>query len=395
MQEHPIPQDITGYRFHIIGSMTLKQFGEILLGVIIGVILFNTNLIAIVKWPLILLSVGMGAAAAFVPIEERPLDHWIITFFKTMYKPTKFYWRRVPKIPEAFTYEPLEANKQDENVLDLTPAKRQRIKEYVGALPKSGTTVQDFTTDELSRMDSILSSFSSVQVNVNAPTQTQPEKTHDKPRMDVRVRKMRKPAVQETIIFEDTSQIVVPHQPATLYEDKKPLTDQLTQKQKTILSTDQVAQQIQIPEEQILKTTSLEEQQEKNESSHLPVSDLSEKAYIQTQKPQGQTTIASQDASYNQDLPFPIKPTEPNKVVGMVLTLSNEILPDAIVEIQTPEGNIARAVKTNALGQFFITTALKPGDYNVVVEKNGYQFQPKHLKIDNTIIPPMEIRSDT
>ena len=85
MQEHPIPQDITGYKFHIIGSMTLKQFGEVFLGVIIAGILFKTNLIAVIKWPLIMMSVGLGAAAAFLPIEERPLDHWIITFFRVLY----------------------------------------------------------------------------------------------------------------------------------------------------------------------------------------------------------------------------------------------------------------------------------------------------------------------
>lgn len=394
MQEHPIPQDITGYRFHIIGSMTLKQFGEILLGVIIGVILFNTNLITVIKWPLIILSVGMGAAAAFVPIEERPLDHWIITFFKVMYKPTKFYWRRIPHIPDAFTYKPLESNKQDENILDLTPAKRERIKEYVGALPETKSSVQDFTTDELSRMDSILSSFSTIQVAASTAKPVTPEKTHDKPRMDVRVRKMRKPAIQETVIFEDATQMVFPTQVSNIYEDKKPLPTTNSQKQKTILATDQVAQQIQIPEEQILKTTSQLEQVEKNDATHSSVSDFSEKTYIESEQKHGIETIATQDASYNQDLPFPIKPTEPNKVVGMVLSMNNEILPDAIVEIQTPEGNIVRAVKTNPLGQFFITTALKAGDYNVVVEKNGYQFQPKHLKINDTIIPPMEIRSD-
>ncbi|MDQ5951410.1 MAG: hypothetical protein QG639_691, partial [Patescibacteria group bacterium] len=58
MKEHPIPQDITNYRFHIVGSMTLKQFGEVLVGVIISFIIYQTNLIAIIKWPLIVLFFG-------------------------------------------------------------------------------------------------------------------------------------------------------------------------------------------------------------------------------------------------------------------------------------------------------------------------------------------------
>lgn len=157
MQEHPIPQDITGYKFHIIGSMTLKQFGEIFLGVIFAVLFYKTNLVSIIKWPLVLLSVGLGAAAAFVPIEERPLDHWIITFFKVLYKPTKFYWRREPKIPDPFTYKPSEIQ-EDTSTLDLTPAKKQRIKEYVGAIPEQTKTSQDFTSDEINRMQGILSS---------------------------------------------------------------------------------------------------------------------------------------------------------------------------------------------------------------------------------------------
>ncbi len=389
MQEHPIPQDITGYRFHIIGSMTLKQFGEILIGVIFGFIFFKTNLIAVIKWPLVLLSVGMGAAAAFVPIEERPLDHWIVTFFRIMYKPTKFYWRRTPTIPDAFKYEVLDKNKEKEPVLDLTPAKRQRIKEYVSAIPEVATVRQDFTTDELSRMQNILSSFTTVQVTERIVTSAQP--VQEKPRMDVRVRKMRKPVIQEVTIFEDTTNISFPV--SNTYEKaEEPPT--VLQKKKTVLESDQVARDIEIPEEKIVKTVSEKEQEEKINGFKTSINDSSEKSYLEPQAQNTTQTIAVQDAQYNQNLPFPIKPSEPNKVVGMVLGQNNDLLTNAIVEIQTPEGSIARAVKTNALGQFFITTPLKTGDYNIVVEKAGYQFQPQHLIINNTIIPPMEIRSD-
>ncbi|MBP7842989.1 PrgI family protein [Candidatus Woesebacteria bacterium] len=388
MQEHPIPQDITGYRFHIIGSMTLKQFGEILIGVIFGFIFFKTNLIAVIKWPLVLLSVGMGAAAAFVPIEERPLDHWIITFFRIMYKPTKFYWKRVPTIPDAFKYVPLDKNTKEEPTLDLTPAKRQRIKEYVSAIPEVSTVRQDFTNDELSRMQNILTSFTTVQVTETVVTATQP--AHEKPRMDVRVRKMRKPALPEVSIFEDTNTVSIPT--LNVYQKEEPIL--VPETKKSILKSDQVAGDIEIPEEQMIRTISDKDEEEKLSDSQHSINDSSAKSYIEPEAQNTTQTIAVQDAQYNQDLPFPIKPSEPNKVVGMVLSQNNDLLTNAIVEIQTPEGSIARAVKTNTLGQFFITTPLKNGDYNIVVEKTGYQFQPQHLIINNTIIPPMEIRSD-
>lgn len=391
MQEHPIPQDITGYRFHIIGSMTLKQFGEVLLGVIIAVILFNTNLITIIKWPLIILSVGIGAAAAFVPIEERPLDHWIVTFFKVLYKPTKFYWKRIPKVPDLFKYENLNKNEEEENTLDLTPAKKERIKEYVSSIPEIKLDNTGYTADEISRMQGILSSFTSVQVTHTDVVPTNVKKL--KPRVDVRVRKMRMPAVQETVVFEDNSIAELPT--AVIYEDVrselKPLREQTD---KTILTSDQVAQDIQIPKEDIIKTITEKDHEEKVNGNFSPANDESQKSYLEPAVQNKTQTMASTEASYNTDLPFPIKPTEPNKVVGMILSQNNELLTNAIVEIQTLEGSIARAVKTNALGQFFVTTPLKSGDYNIVVEKSGYQFQPQHIKVENKIIQPMEIRSD-
>jgi len=392
MQEHPIPQDITGYKFHIIGSMTLKQFGEVFLGVIIAGILFKTNLIAVIKWPLIMMSVGLGAAAAFLPIEERPLDHWIITFFRVLYKPTKFYWRKEPKIPDPFIYVS-SLQKDDEQLLDLTPAKRQRIKEYVGSIPESESTSQDFTNDELSRMNDILSSFKTVQVTNIDVTKLQPK--NEKPRIDVRVRKMRKPISHEIVIFNENQLLDTDVNVSNIYEDpsKNKLQTNRKEIKKTVLSADQVARDIDVPEEIIVKTTTQKEIDEKTNESKIILNDNSERSFLEAQPEKDETVENSQEAHYNKDLPFPIQPSEPNKVVGMVLSQNNELLTNAIVEIQTVGGSIARAVKTNALGQFFVTTPLKKGEYNIVVEKDGYQFQPQHLIIDNTIVPPMEIRS--
>jgi hypothetical protein len=388
MQEHPIPQDITGYRFHIIGSMTLKQFGEVMLGVIVAFVIYKTNLIGIIKWPLVLISFGMGAAAAFLPIEERPLDHWLATFLSVLYKPTKFYWRREPHIPDPFKYEAPNQGKKEEPILDLTPAKRQRIKEYVGAIPQIQSP-HDYTYEELTRMNSILDSFSSTQVSPSVTTTPQP--MSEKPRIDVRVRKMRKPVHQSDDFLENVDNIVFAGDYIEEHLPKNTKTHKKTKK--TILASDQVAHDVLVVEPQIIKTITQKESQEKINNNQHSINDLSEKTFIEPISTNVQANIAPQDASYNANLPFPTKPTEPNKLVGMVLSQNNELLTNTIVEIQTPQGSIARAVKTNALGQFFITTPLKKGDYNVVVEKPGYQFQPHHLEVNDTILQPMEIRS--
>ena len=97
---------------------------------------------------------------------------------------------------------------------------------------------------------------------------------------------------------------------------------------------------------------------------------------------------------FNADLPFPDKPTKPNKVVGMVIDQAGNSLAGAIVEILSPEGIPARAVKTNPLGQFFIATPLNPGEYLITAEKDNFTFPTQQLSVINKLIDPIEIRAN-
>ncbi len=105
MQEHFIPQDISNYRFHLIGELDLKQFLEIMAGVVLGFLVYKLGLPGFITWPIVILCVGLGLIAALVPIADQPLTHWLSVFFKLLYSPTKFYWRRSNVIPAYFTYE--------------------------------------------------------------------------------------------------------------------------------------------------------------------------------------------------------------------------------------------------------------------------------------------------
>ncbi|MBU0974806.1 hypothetical protein KKD03_03850 [Patescibacteria group bacterium] len=389
MQQHPIPQDITGYRFHIVGSMTLKQFGEVLASVIIAVIFYNTNLLAIVKWPLIIFTIMLGIIAAFVPIQEKPLTHWISTFVGVMYRPTKFFWRKEATIPEYFLFQSQQSTIVQEPEMDLTPAKRQRIKEYLGSVPETSSFSTDFSQEEVNRMKDILSSFQTVQITTK--TTVTNKTTKEKPKLDIRIRGMRAPKkimeFSNPLLDDDSSE------PASMFEIIKETKKVTKGIKKSALPNDQVAHNIEIPEEDTVKLTSEENEKEKELIGAIS-SDSSEKTFIKDQIPSNKNLGITKDVSFNSNLPFPIKPSKPNKLVGMILSKNNDLLSDSIVEVQTLEGEIERAVKTNALGQFFITTPLKVGEYNVVIEKKGYIFEPMHIEIDGSIIQPIEIRSE-
>ncbi len=378
MREHPIPQDITGYRFHIIGSMTLKQFAEIALGVVVAVVFYSTNLPAIIKWPLIGVSIGLGAAAAFLPIQERPLDHWIITFWKVLYKPTLFYWKRTPAIPSAFSFVANATTVAVEPEFDLSPIRRQRIKEYIGSVTHSHAEPYDLSNDEQSRVASIMASFTTQPV-LAAPTTAVTTTEVEKPDLEVRVRKLRPQQSVETEVYIST-----PATPAILIQDSTPETIESVS---TAVATP-ISPIVHV--ESINTTQTIFSTQEvvttKDQSFDNDVSQISPTQASESINP-------NQAVAYNTDLPFPSTPTETNKVVGMVLTTENDLISDAIVEIKTNDGVVARAVKSNALGQFFITTPLADGEYTIVVEKDGFVFSPLQLVLSNQIVQPIEIRN--
>ena len=94
-QTHPVPQNVTNFEFHLIGDMTLKQFGYLAAGLgfayLVFVLLAGT--FPFIAWPVILLSSLTGIAFAFLPIQERPLDHWVAAFFSAIFKPTKMEYK--------------------------------------------------------------------------------------------------------------------------------------------------------------------------------------------------------------------------------------------------------------------------------------------------------------
>lgn len=97
MEQHPVPQPITSYEFRLVGDMTIKQFGKLAAGVILALITYAINPPGFIKWPLIVLFTGIGFGMAFVPFEGRPLDAWIVAFFKRIYSPTLFIWQSKTK----------------------------------------------------------------------------------------------------------------------------------------------------------------------------------------------------------------------------------------------------------------------------------------------------------
>ena len=95
IEQHPIPQDVSGYKFRLVGEMTLQQFVWLAAGIIIALVIYSSPLPFFFKYPIATFFACLGAGIAFVPVEGRPLDKWLIAFIKSIYAPTIFVWQKL------------------------------------------------------------------------------------------------------------------------------------------------------------------------------------------------------------------------------------------------------------------------------------------------------------
>lgn len=335
MQQHPIPQNVTQYQFRLVGDMTLKQFLELVLGLLLAYMFFASNLIFIFKWPLIILSILFGVGLAFFPIEDRPLDQWIINFLKAIYNPTRFIWKKSDKIPSIFTFEA--------HALPPSNTITKTIK--APTITNSKSTSQDLSDEEMSRVNSLDSLFSSAPPTPSSVAPAAPD-LQSKP--SVSIRKLHAP---------------------------------------TDTTTPPIKPQIAQP---VIKTPTVIDQPEKSMPSQtVPETLIFSKDTVVKQAPPKLST----DSTPLKSVSLPVAPKAPNLIVGVATASNGKLVEGAIVQIVDSTGLPARAMKTNALGQFATSTPLSPGKYIIEIDSSDHSFTPREININNTIVPPFEIRA--
>lgn len=94
MENHPIPQDVTGFKFKLIGSVTVKQFLYLLGFGILTTVVFILPVSIILKIPMMVVFVIIGISLAFVPIEGRPMDIMLVNFAKAIPSENRYIYRK-------------------------------------------------------------------------------------------------------------------------------------------------------------------------------------------------------------------------------------------------------------------------------------------------------------
>lgn len=331
-QQHPIPQQISSYQFRLVGNMTLKQFFQIAGGALLSLLIYASNLHPIIKWPLVILFALFGAALAFLPFEERPLEQWVIAFFRAVYSPTIFLWKRTKK-PTVFFKE--EAAMPEAHI--VAPHGEVELEKYLKTLPGRGRSIfgklEEAEQAFLTRMSGL---FGGGIIPPTPQPQTQAQAAAKKK--------------EEMQIPRNLPTTVVPQgfRPKVVVEERATLQPTGPTKPATT-------------------------------------------AVAPTFASQG--SISGQAAQFSIDAAPPLPPEKPNTVTGQVMTPEAKIVENAILEIKDVAERPVRAVKTNKAGHFQIVTPLQDGKYEIVTEKEGLIFKPIIFEATGKIIPPIAVRA--
>jgi hypothetical protein len=340
MEQHPIPQNISSYQFRLVGDMTLKQFFQLAGGIVAGLIFYSSPLLGIIKWPFAIVSVVLGVAMAFLPFEERPLEKWILAFFRAIYSPTLYYWKRGDLTEKIFQDEPLEQT--------LGPKTDEEVDSSLGT-KKIETPLSKLEDAEKGFLSGLTSMFSGL-IQPAAAT----------------------PAVNIAMPATTTLSATMSTFPASNTD---------------VPASHPPEQQIQIPASQPVK---------------IP-QEVRPKVVVEEARPQvttsqvapilaGDEIISTRQALFSTDAAPPNPPVTPNVVVGQVVDTQKKIVEGAIMEIRDSAGRPIRALKSNKLGHFVIVTPLDSGKYDIVTEKDGFEFSSVTFEAIGEIIPPILVQ---
>jgi hypothetical protein len=383
MENHPIPQDVTGFKFKLIGSVTVKQFLYLLGFGILATVVFMLQPLnfVFIRIPLMVLFGGIGAALAFLPIEGRPMDVMLMNFIRAIPSENRYIYRKrgVNLAKYEFFAAPAKPKAQ---VLPKTPAQTTKDSSsedkraiLISRLRNSGFKPDDAEARTLNNIKTFFDDDSAKpkKARVNEAKLAEVYAGNIASASDSAS------ASQSTGISQITT-IISPKQAVPVEEPKAVEKKQadLTQKEEAeIPMTKPEAPKVQpLPktEEPKPELKLTEEKKEQPPAITVP----------QTQVGWTQTN--------NLPAGFPSLPDVPNIVLGMVRDPRGKTLPNVLVEVVDSAGIPVRAFKTNALGQFASATPLANGSYKIYFDdpQKQHEIAPVDIELTGEIFQPVD-----
>lgn len=430
MEQHPVPRNISGFQFHLIGDMTIRQFAYLAAGVLSGYFIYKTAPFpAILNIPLAL-SVGFaGFSFAFLPIQERPLDKWLAAFIKSILSPTQYIWYKnnppldilakttILHIQVTQPARQIQAHKEAKEKLraylatlptplheSLNAAQKRYIDKTLSlfnpavneAIPVFSFLPAAFSQNQQVINSSAGNTSAAILVNScaatgksigNKPVSPANKSVNHLPVADNKLPE-KPPEIQSLETLKTTQPSTSKMQPVLVSSvTPESAEDRSRTKEDHLTLQNQLSQ---LAREK--KALELELQKLQQQLSN-PLSSQVVKPVLSSQ-PQNEPTVKFfSSKSAISDMGMFNSQQAPNLIAGVIKDSQKKLLPNIILTINDKSGLPVRALKTNKLGQFSAATPLPNGVYRLEVEDpmKRYVFDLAEITLSGKVFLPIEI----
>ncbi len=404
MENHPIPQDVTGFQFKLVGNMTLKQFGYVGAGVIMCLVFFYAPINFLIKFPLFMFSAAAGIGLAFIPVEGRPMDLMLSNFVKALISPNQYLYHKTggslsfaelnlqPVVaPTAQQQAQKLAHRDIMSTYSSHPEKEELLREYLSDV----ANVPQTSVDE--KEAKYLSMFgSALPATGNAPA-PQPQYAPEPavmpaPRITAQpyvppTQPLPAPAFQYPV--QPTQQPPVIARPVPVQPFMQPIAQPIRPPAPMPQPAPIAPVQFQQPQPQLPPQPTMPIVQ--------PAIPVAAPVMPPPPPPAPAPVAPSTPVTITQHAGpgVPTMPEFPNLVSGVVKDSRGNVLSGILIEIKNKSGESVRAFKTNALGQFASATQLTNGNYTIEFEdpKSQHTFAKAPIEANGSIISPLEVIS--
>ncbi len=382
MDNHPIPQDVTGFQFKLIGEMTVKQFAYLATGVVSAWLFYTVLSVSfLLKAPLCVLLAGFGAALAFLPVEGRPFDTMLINFVKAIFANNQYIFQKQgSSVDFSFLFSaPQLATSKGASL--QSPDKLSALLKTLSPKPKNALDQK-----ELVYFTSLGTMFlgtanqkqqSTPKTLPQTPVVTKQPKTEEEQIEKEKARQEEALTKQTAILKEELAKAKQIEQ-----AQESVTADSAHQKVATLT---QELQNTLLQKQQLEKELMLMQQKLSSQGQSVFTPSLSEQ---RAQTPHVRVVPKDQGATVG----TPFTDDIPNLITGIVKDARGNGLPHILIEVKDKDGNPVRALKTTMLGQFTSATPLANGDYTVTFEdpKNEHKFDVIALSATGGALLPIE-----
>ncbi|MEX2013009.1 MAG: PrgI family protein [Candidatus Levyibacteriota bacterium] len=372
MDGHPIPQDITGFQFKLIGDMTIKQFAYVAFGAVVAWILYSLPLPSLIKLPLSALFALLGAGFAFLPISGRPMDVMAYNFVKALFAPSQYIYQKSGGQLYAQVQQSQPASQATGFMAVSEKPKNEEDKKemvFFSSLFHDGQNAPQ-------RVPHIITQVVVGDGKSESNPQVGEESLEEKEKEQGEYLEKEEQYIEKELEQAKTQEAAAVNTPSALEMHQK------------VLELEKILQET-VAQRQELERQLLGLQQKLNA---YPQNTFAPSPAV----PKKETrNVRSIPAGMARSTGVPMTPEFPNLLTGIIKDPRGNPLPSILVEVKDKDGNPVRAFKTNGLGQFASATALANGVYNVVFEdpRGQNKFDVVEITASGEVILPLEVIS--